>query len=118
DRARREAELFPDRVRDRALEALAAPRVADLPRALRVPAEPRRGGRIVGADRELARMDERQARLRARRRCGGPPPPPAPPRRSASGPRAARRAGWRRRRRRRGAAASASGSRAYHAPEG
>src|SRR5262249_35764498 len=65
--ARREAELLRDGVRDRTLEALAAVRVADLPLVTRVAAEPRRVGRIVGADAELARVDEREARLRARR---------------------------------------------------
>src|SRR5205085_4934333 len=55
-----EAELPGDRVGDRALEALARVRVADLPRRpfRRGAAEPGRERRIVGADRQLSLVDE------------------------------------------------------------
>src|SRR6185503_6750695 len=52
-------------VRDGALEALAALRVGDLPLALRRTAEPWRIGRVVGADRQLARVGELKLILRA-----------------------------------------------------
>ena len=57
----REAELLGDRVRDRRLVALPAVRIGDLPglRLLRA-AEPRWEGRVVGADRECAVLDEVQ----------------------------------------------------------
>ena len=81
----REAELLRDRVGDRGLEALAGRRVVDLPlRALHLAAaEPRRVRRVVGADRELALVDERQRALlalqrdqrAARRTCPAPPSP-------------------------------------------
>src|SRR6266540_2690065 len=67
DRVAREAEPLSHRVSDGALEALAAGRVADLPdRPLRGSAtKPRREGRVVGADRQLARLDERKVGDRA-----------------------------------------------------
>ena len=67
--ALREAELLRDRVGDGRLEALAGRRVVDLPRRAlrrRRRAIPRRVGRVVGADRELAVVHELQARLGAR----------------------------------------------------
>ena len=65
-----EPELLRDGVGDRGLEALAGRRVVDLPlRALRrAAAVPGRVGRVVGADRELAVVDERQARPSRTRR--------------------------------------------------
>src|SRR5919204_2593628 len=70
----REPELLRDRKRDGAFEALARPRVADLPeRVFRRAAEPGRVRGVVRANREPARTNQMElvlgaARTRARRR--------------------------------------------------
>src|SRR5262249_5537959 len=56
----REAELARDRVGDGRLEALTGARVAYFPGRLLRSAEPRWEGRVVRADGELARIDERE----------------------------------------------------------
>ena len=58
-----EAELLRGCVDDSALEALTGARVADLPRRLLVAAEPRRVGGVVGADCQLAGVDQIQVGL-------------------------------------------------------
>src|SRR4029453_3539382 len=71
DLALREAELPRDRIGDGALVALAAPRVADLPRLVRGSPEPRREGGVVGADRQDAGVDQLEVGLVAARGGGG-----------------------------------------------
>src|SRR5437016_1501803 len=66
-----EAELRRDRVRDGTLIPLAGVGIAYLPRGLLGTAEPGRECRIVRPDRQLARMDEIETALGARRHRGG-----------------------------------------------